>query len=35
MNIIKKDGTIEEYNVQKIINEVNKAASRVMINLSN
>lgn len=35
MNIIKKDGTIEEYNVQKIINAVNKAASRVMINLSN
>jgi len=35
MNIIKKDGTIEEYNVQKIINAVNKAASRVLITLTN
>lgn len=33
MNIIKKDGTIETYNVQKIINAVNKASERVMINL--
>lgn len=34
MNIIKKDGTIEEYNIQKIINAVNKASSRVMITLN-
>ena len=33
MNVIKKDGTIEEYDVQKIINAVNKAADRVMITL--
>lgn len=33
MNIIKKDGTIEEYDVQKIINAVTKAADRVMISL--
>ena len=35
MNVIKKDGTIEEYNVQKIINAVSKAASRIMITLTN
>ena len=35
MNIIKKDGTLEEYNVQKIINAVSKAASRVMVTLTN
>lgn len=35
MNVIKKDGTIEEYNIQKIINAVSKAASRVMITLTN
>lgn len=35
MKVIKKDGTLEEYNEQKIINACNKAASRAMINLSN
>lgn len=34
MNIIKKDGTLEEYNEQKIINAVSKAAKRGMINLT-
>lgn len=33
MNVIKKDGTVEEYDVQKIINAVTKAADRVMISL--
>ena len=35
MNIIKKDGTLEEYDYQKIINAVHKASQRVMIDLSN
>ncbi len=35
MNIIKKDGTIEEYDEQKIINACDKAANRAMIDLSN
>lgn len=34
MNVVKKDGTLEEYNEQKIINAVNKAARRAMIELS-
>ena len=34
MNIIKKDGTLESYNEQKIITACNKAARRVMVNLS-
>ena len=34
MKIKKKDGTIEEYNEQKIINAVNKAAERAMVQLS-
>ena len=34
MEIKKKDGTIEEYNEQKIINAVNKAAERAMVLLS-
>lgn len=34
MNIIKKDGTLEAYNEQKIINACNKAARRAMIELS-
>lgn len=29
MNVIKKDGTIEPYNPQKIINAVNKSANRI------
>lgn len=34
MNVIKKDGTIEEYNEQKIINACDKAAQRVMVELN-
>ena len=34
MQVIKKDGTLEKYNEQKIINACNKAAQRAMINLS-
>lgn len=34
MQIIKKDGTIEQYDEQKIINACNKAARRAMIKLS-
>lgn len=34
MQIIKKDGTLEPYDEQKIINACNKAARRAMINLS-
>lgn len=35
MQIIKKDGTLEAYNEQKIINACNKAANRAMVELSN
>ena len=34
MNIIKKDGTLEQYDEQKIINAVHKASERVMIELN-
>ena len=34
MQIIKKDGTLEKYNEQKIINACNKAARRAMVELS-
>lgn len=34
MKLIKKDGTLEEYDEQKIINACNKAAKRAMIKLS-
>ena len=34
MQVIKKDGTIEDYNEQKIINACNKAARRAMVDLS-
>lgn len=34
MKVIKKDGTLEEYNEQKIIDACSKAASRAMFNLS-
>ena len=33
MKVIKKDGTLEDYNEQKIINAVHKASQRVMIDL--
>ena len=35
MKVIKKDGTLEDYNEQKIIDACNKAAKRAMINLTN
>ncbi len=35
MKVIKKDGTIEEYQEQKIIDACNKAARRAMVELSN
>jgi ribonucleoside-triphosphate reductase len=35
MNVIKKDLTKEPFNDQKIVDAVNKSASRVMVNLSN
>ena len=34
MQIIKKDGTLEQYNEQKIINACNKAARRAMVTLT-
>lgn len=34
MNVIKKDGTIEKYDTQKIINAVAKSAQRAMIELN-
>ena len=34
LKVIKKDGTLEEYDEQKIINACNKAARRAMIELS-
>jgi ribonucleoside-triphosphate reductase len=34
MKVIKKDGTVEEFNVVKIINAVKKSAQRVMIELT-
>lgn len=34
MQIVKKDGTLEEFDEQKIINAVQKSASRVMIELT-
>ena len=33
MRIIKKDGTLEDYNEQKIIDACNKAAKRAMVSL--
>ena len=35
MYIIKKDGTLERYNEQKIINACSKAANRAMIEFTN
>ena len=34
MNVVKKDGTLEQYNRNKIINACNKAARRAMVELS-
>lgn len=33
MRVIKKDGTLEDFNGQKIVNAVNKSAQRVMVTL--
>ena len=35
MKVIKKDGTLQDYDEQKIINAVNKSASRVLYNFTN
>ena len=34
VKIVKKDGTLEDYNIQKVINAVNKSAQRVLIEFS-
>ena len=34
MKVIKKDGTLEPFDGQKIINAVTKSASRVMITIT-
>lgn len=34
MQVIKKDGTLEEYNEQKIINAINKSANRALYNFT-
>ena len=34
MYVIKKDGTQEEFNVQKIVVAVNKSAARILYNFS-
>lgn len=34
MRVIKKDGTLEEFDGQKIVNAVTKSASRVMVNIT-
>ena len=34
LKVIKKDGTLEEYDEQKIINACNKSAKRAMVNLT-
>lgn len=35
MNVVKKDLTVEPFNDQKIVDAVNKSASRVMVELTN
>ena len=34
INVVKKDGTLQEYDEQKIINAVNKSASRALFNFT-
>ncbi len=34
VQIIKKDGTLEEYNVQKVVNAVKKSAARMLVELT-
>ena len=31
VQVIKKDGTLEDFNVQKVVDAVNKSANRVLI----
>ena len=32
--VVKKDGTLEDFNVQKVVDAVNKSACRVLINFT-
>ena len=34
IKVVKKDGTLEDFNVQKVVDAVNKSACRVMINFT-
>ena len=34
VQVIKKDGTLEDFNVQKVVDAVNKSANRVLITLT-
>ena len=34
MKVIKKDGTLEEFDGQKIVNAVSKSAARVMVTIT-
>ena len=34
VKIVKKDGTLEEYNVQKVVNAVKKSAARMLVELT-
>ncbi len=34
IKIVKKDGTLEEYNVQKVVNAVKKSAARMLVDLT-
>lgn len=34
MRVIKKDGTLEAFDTQKIVNAVSKSAARAMIDLT-
>ncbi len=34
IKIVKKDGTLEEYNVQKVVNAVKKSAARMLVELT-
>lgn len=34
VKVVKKDGTLEEFNVQKVVDAVNKSACRVLINFT-
>ena len=34
IKVVKKDGTLEDFNVQKVVDAVNKSACRVLINFT-